>query len=689
MLRRAALRVLCVLGAVGPTGAVFGACVPGTGPALLPDEAGAGSLGLDDDAGRVRLDASAGDPFAIEGLLPSHGPFTGGTRARIDGRGFSSRLEVFVGGRAVDPASLLASDPTRAAIVVPPGAPGFADVRIRDRETAAERTLVNGWFYDAIVVAPDSGATTGGTRIAVTGSGTAWTAGTSVTVGGAACTDVVVSSPTRVDCLTPVGTPGSKDVVVSPSAGDAVQARDAFTYSDSEDGYRGGLSGGAFAGRMKVLAFDGALGKPLEGAYAIAGTKVARTGASGVVELAELPGEKATVTVAARCFSPITFADVPVDTVTVYLQPVLDPTCLEGDPPPTIPGGGGGRYGGIVSGEIVFPTVREFERAVFTSVPAPNRPTERRAAYVFEAARSPSGAFELPPPSSAITPDTPGTTGFDYALVVYPGNVTLYVVAGLEDRSVEPPSFVPYSMGVARGISVPSQGRASGVDIKLDVLFDHRVTLAAVPPLPGAAGPDRFSASIAVTLGASAYAILPRGSRVVPLPAPDEIPFIGVPALDRALSGEQYVLGGTAATGPNLTLPASVVARVRTANANTPVALGGFLGVPRPVEPGASVWSGTHVEIADAIGPVDMSLTSVVSGPVTWTIVAPGGTTSFDLPDLAALPGAELVSLRRGPIKTTVYTARIDDFSYARFRYGYLSAGAWSAYAANAAVGVY
>ena len=188
---------------------VTAACFSGTGPALLPEgDAGGGSIDLSGDAGFVRSDADIGDPFAIDGLTPSHGPFSGGTRTRIDGRGFSSKLRVFIGGVEVEAGSLLASDPTRAAIVTPPGPPGFVDVTIRDEATAKERVLKNGFYYDAFVVVPDSGATSGGTRIAITGSGTNWGAGTTVSIDGVACKEVVVESPTKLECVSPTGTPG-------------------------------------------------------------------------------------------------------------------------------------------------------------------------------------------------------------------------------------------------------------------------------------------------------------------------------------------------------------------------------------------------------------------------------------------------------------------------------------------------
>ena len=673
---------------------VMAACFSGTGPALLPEgDAGGGSIDLSGDAGFVRSDADIGDPFAIDGLTPSHGPFSGGTRARIDGRGFSSKLRVFIGAGVLLGGAPPAPPPTRAAIVTPPGPPGFVDVTIRDEATAKERVLKNGFYYDAFVVVPDSGATSGGTRIAITGSGTSWGAGTTVSIGGVACEEVVVESPTKLECVTPTGTPGSKDVVVTPQGGVPIQARDAFTYSDSVDGYRGGLSGGAIDGRIKVLAYDQLVGTPLPGAFAIAGgdlatAKVAKTTANGVVEIDGITGDKVTITVAAKCHQPVTFVDVPVDTVTAYLAPVMDPSCADGDPPSIPPRQ---RYGGFIEGQLVFPGAGEFERAGWTTVPAPTKPTERRAAYVFEAATSPNQRFTLPPASAAITPEANGTTGYEYSLLVFPGNSTIYIVAGIEDRSETPPKFVPYSMGVARGVAVPAQTRVQGVDVKMDILFDHQVTVSAAPPAPGPRGPDRFTASLSTTLGATGYAILPRGTRSATLPAPEALPFIGVPSLDKAMAGEQYVIGGVAATGPDQQLPASVVARVRTTNANTPVSLGGFLGVPVLGQPGSGVWSGKRVEFSGATGPADLSVTQVSSGGglVVWTIVAPGGTTSFDVPDLAALPGPDPVGLMRGAVSTTVYVARIEQFQYGRLRWGQLSTGAWSAYAVDSLDGVY
>jgi hypothetical protein len=676
---------------------VAGACLPGSGPALIDgDDAGTGTgTDLAGDSGFQRTDVDLGDPFALYGLDPSHGPYTGGTSARLAGRGFTPKLRVFLGDQEV---TTVAGDPTRAIDQTTPGKPGWVDVKIRDDATAQERVLAKGYFYDSFVVDPSSGATSGGTRIKLINGGTPWTTPVKVAIGGADCTDVAADASNIVSCTTPPGAPGSKDVTVLEPNGTKTQARDAFAYSDSTDGYRGGLSGGAFSGRMRVLAFDGSTGMPIPGAYVVAGGSLAngvvqQTSASGVTEFNGLLGSKATITVTAKCHQPITYVDVPVDTVTAYLPAVFDTACLPPslpDPPST--GGNGGKYGGVIEGELVFPGGSEFARTGWTTVPSPQKPTERRAAYVFEASDFSNQAFQLPAASEAITPDSEGTTGYKFSLVVYPGNVTFYIVAGLEDRSESPPRFLPYAMGVARGVSVPAQTRVTGVDVHMDVLFDHTVTVAPQlqTVIPGPRGPDRIATTFALTLGTSRFAVLPRNINIAPLPAPATMPFAGVPSLDHAIAGEQYVLGGVAASGSDLQQPASVVSKIRTTNANAPVSLGGFLAVPILGQPANGTWPGTHVAYSGPTG-FDLQVIQIASGngSVTWTIAGPGGMTAFDVPDLSALPGTERLGLIHGPIQTSVHVGRIEAFSYGRIRQGQLAAGSWNAHAFDSLSGVY
>jgi hypothetical protein len=672
--------------------AVLPECIPGSGPPLdiVVDDAGpAPGLNLNADGG-ITADVNLGDPFAVTGLQPSHGPWTGGTRTTIAGRGFSSAIQVWIGGTALPPSDVFASSPTRIAVVTPSGAPGPADVRVHDPATAQDRTLAAGFFFDSFVVSPSGGATSGGTLVTFSGSGTSWTAASTVAIGGQPCTSVEVADATHLACLTPPGGVGAQDVTVANADGSLDQARDAFTYSDSPDGYRGGLFGGALSGHLNVLVFDGFTGGAVPGAQAIAGSNLATavvgtTNASGTALLTSpaLTG-KSTVTVAAKCHQPVTFVDVPVDTVTAYLNPVLDPSCA-GDPPSS--GNGTVAQEGQITGELVWEDGIEFNRGGWGNVPVPVG-AERQAAYTWIAAGSPMNGFALPPAANATTPTSAGQLGYAYSLDSLGGNQTVYALAGIENRAVSPPTFVPYAMGLARGVFVTPGQQTTGVDIPMTTVFDHALSVTMAPPPSTPRGPDRLLSILAVDLGTSLFAILPQGTAQTLLPVAAPIPFSGIPGLDGTLAGGAYNLTGIAVTGPNLGVPFSVVDGIETTDGNDPISVGGFLPIPTLSQPSSGTWTGTHVTLTSG-APVDLAVLSVISGGglVAWTIVAPGSDLSFDLPDLSMVPGVGV--LERGAIQTVFSVARIDSFDYGQLRYGQLSDGAWSAYAEDVLSGSY
>lgn len=671
--------------------AAFG-CLPGVGPPIKVHEDDAGlpsSISLSGDGGSL-ADIDLGNPFAVTGLNPSHGPWTGGTHTTVAGRGFSSAIQVWLGSTQLDASSVFANDPTRVAVITPGGAAGPADVRIRNVSTGQERTLVAGFFYDSFVVSPDAGAKTGGTRITLHGSGTNWTSASGVAVGGQPCTAVAVTDATHLACTTPPGTAGSKDVAVTNADATGDQARDAFTYSDSADGYRGGLYGGALSGTLRVLAFDSLTGIPLTGGKAIAGSSIATAvigtlDSSGVTQLRgpSLTG-KITVTVAAKCHQPITFVDVPVDSVTAYLAPELDASC-QGDPPST-----GNWYPtrlGEVDGELVWTGGIEFQRAPWKNVPLPAG-NEQRVAYVWAATGNPHDAFQLPPAGSATTPASDGVRGYAYATMTLPGNQTVYALAGLEDRSVNPPRFEPYVMGIVRGVLVQPAGKTTSVDIPMTTLLDHALSVRLQPPTATPRGPDRLQTTLAINVATDQFAVLPQGTATTLMPVSGNVSFVGVPSLDGTLSGAAYDLTAAAVSGANGAPPISVIKRIETTNANDLVTVTGFPAIPALTEPSSGVWNGTHVTL-QASGAFDLVVVNVTSGNglLTWQVVASGSSLSFDLPDLSQVPGVGILS--RGPITTTFSIARLVGFNYAQLRYGQLKTSAWSAYAMDVAQGSY
>ena len=685
---RRALGVSALVGVVAAA-----ACIPGRGPALDPvvDDAGTPPpTSLANDSGMLD-ELNLGPPFAVSGLQPSHGPWTGGTRTAIAGRGFSSNIAVWIGSTQLAASNVFASDPTNVTVLTPPGTPGPVDVRVENLDTAAQATLPAGFIYDAFAVTPGTGSTTGGTRIALQGSGTQWTAASTITIGGNPCTAVTFTDATDLACTTPANGPGSQSVMVTNADGSTEEADDAFIYSDSPDGYRGGLYGGALSGTLTVLGFDAWTGVPLQGGQVIAGSDLATAvvgtlGVSGAVQLTgpSLNGT-VTVTVAAKCHQPMTYVDVPVDTVTVYLTPTLDPSCA-GDP------GSTGNYipqdVGTIDGQLVWSGGIEFQRAPWANVPLPAA-NERQVAYVFTAAGSPLGAFYLPDPSSGTTPTSSGDVGYGYTLVAVPGNTTLYALAGLEEDTDagQAVRFEPFAMGIVRGVPVEPNVTTVGVDIPMTTLLDRALTTLPQPPPSTPRGPSLLSTTIAIDLGSGSYAPLPQGTSDTFLPVTGNISFVGIPALDGALVGASYDVSATALSNGN-NEPVSAVTGVETTDANDPLTIGGFFDIPVLLQPAGATWSGTHVQI-QASGPIDLAVLNVSSGNglVQWQIVAPGTDLSFDLPDLTQVPGVD--HLVHGALVTSFAIARINGFQYGMVRSGQLASPAWNAYAADVAPGSY
>jgi hypothetical protein len=382
----------------------------------------------------------------------------------------------------------------------------------------------------------------------------------------------------------------------------------------------------------------------------------------------------------------MTFVDVPVDTVTFYLQPTLSTACV-GDP------GSTGNYTpqdfGQVTGQLIWPSSNEGQRGAWNNVPAPG-PGERQAAYVLDASGAQYALFSLPSPSTATTPASSGAQGYAYSLTLVPGNQTLYALAGLEQDTDggQAIRFEPFVMGVVRGVSVQPNVTLAGVDIGMATLLDRALTIVPQPPQTTPAGPDRLVSTLSVDLGAGAFALLPQGSTTQLLPVSGGVSFVGIPALDGALAGARYDLAVAAFTGASNSTPLSIVSGVETTDANDRLTIGGFVGVPALLQPSATVWSGTHVQV-QATGAIDLAVVSVSSGDalIVWQIVAPGTDLSFDLPDLSQLKGVD--TLVHGVLSTSFSVARMNGFDYGTLRFGQLGPSAWNAYASNVALGSY
>jgi hypothetical protein len=549
--------------------------------------------------------------------------------------------------------------------------------------------LPGGYAYDALYAQPSSGPVSGGTVIEIIGQGTSWSAATVALIGGKPCTTLSIESPTELRCTVPQGTPGSKPVTVDAGDGsDTIAVLDAYTYEDSTNGFKGGLSGDPIAGKLKVLVYDNFTGDPIVGAHVIVGSNIAQAlvkqaDASGVTYFDDptLDGAR-TITIAGKCHSPITFVDVPVDTVTAYLDPILSPICVgDGDPPPV---GGKPSQGGGIQGELVWGKVNEFDKAPWINVPAPG-PGERQAAYVFLTTGDPTANFQLPPPSAAITPEAPGELGYGFYLGSSVGNRAAYALAGIEDQSVSPHKFTAYAMGKVQGVSVQPGVVTDQVYIMMDRTLDQALTMTVEPPAPGPKGPDRVRATVAVMLGNDGYAILPAGQKSPLLPLAGPVSFVGLPALDGSLLGSSYLSTARAVTGPSGSAPMSVVGRLLTTSTAQGVNVDGFVGVPTLSTPApGAAWDGRHLATSFGAGgsAIDLSVYDITSGNglVSWTVVVPKGAHAIEIPDLSAFPFPD-GALPEGPISIGVYGARVEKFDYQKLRYRDIRPSGMAAYA--------
>lgn len=647
------------------------------------------------DGGGISFDAkppdnpppdASSDPHAVIGAEPSHGPFLGGQRVLIHGAGFSSKARVWFGDVEVDPATSIAIDPGRVQVAAPPAKAGLVDITVQNGDDAStKRTLPSAYTYDALYAVPNEGPVPGGTVIEIVGEGTAWDATTVARIDNKPCTTLTVDSATQLTCTVPSGTPGSKTISVTTGS-ESILVLDAYTYADSNNGFKGGLSGLPLAGHLKVLVYDNFTGDAIADAVVIVGSDVSTaliahadlTGVA-VIDDPSLTGPR-TVTVAGKCHSPISFVAEPVDTVTAYLDPTLTPACAGmGDPPPV---GGKPASQGTVQGELVWPQTEEFKKGDWNNIPAPIGPSERRAAYVFVAAGDPTYTFQLPPSSSAVLESTPGERGYEFTTSVLPGNRSIYAIAGIEDIAASPPKFTAYAMGAINGIPVLPNVVTGNVFIDMTKTLDLALSMDLHPPTPGPKGPDRLKASVAIRLGPDGYAILPGAQKSPFLPVQGMLNFVGLPVLDGSLAGSVYVSSARAVTGSTGGAPLSVIGRMLSTTTSQPLAVTGFVNVAQLTTPAANAqWDGKSLSVAFPPGGelVDITVFDVSAGNglVHWLVASPGGSQSVTLPDLSGFPDA---ALPPGPLNIAVFGGKVESFDYAKLRYRDMRPQGWVAY---------
>jgi len=154
--------------------------------------------------------------ISVTTIDPNFGPEAGGTDVTITGTCFTGATGVDFGG--VAGTNFTVVDDSTITVTTPPGT-GLVDVTVHSSVACGgDATLADAFQYiqpDAPIITgitPDSGPTTGGTSVTITGS--AFTGATSATFDGVAGSSFVVVDDTTITVVTPPHAVGAVDVVV-------------------------------------------------------------------------------------------------------------------------------------------------------------------------------------------------------------------------------------------------------------------------------------------------------------------------------------------------------------------------------------------------------------------------------------------------------------------------------------------
>ncbi|PKL70014.1 MAG: hypothetical protein CVV30_01175 [Methanomicrobiales archaeon HGW-Methanomicrobiales-1] len=292
-------------------------------------------------------------------ITPNSGLPAGGTAVTIVGTNFVSggSFGVTIGGIAAT--SVVRVNSTHITAVTPasspPGSTGARNVVItnNDGQTA---TGTNAYTYVTLpptftTITPTSGPTTGGTSVTIIGGNFVSGGSFGVTIGGAAATSVVRVSSTQITAVTPAGTAGAKNVVITNNDGQTATGTNAYTYIavptfTSITPALGPIAGGT-AVTITGTGFTGATAVTFGGTAAttftvVSGTSITATTPAHAVGTYNVvittPGGTATGTGAYHYYVIMSFTSstswaVPANVNTVEYLVVAG-------------GGGGGRYGG-------------------------------------------------------------------------------------------------------------------------------------------------------------------------------------------------------------------------------------------------------------------------------------------------------------------------------------------------------
>lgn len=183
--------------------------------------------------GTLKVNAVQNPAPTVSSIIPTSGPIGGGTVVTISGTGFLTNPTVKFGATVATNVSATATSITATA---PAHAAGKVDVVVTNSD-GQSATLAQAFTYNLPAptisgVSPNSGPTTGGTAVTITG--TNFQSGAAVTFGALPATNVVVVSSTSITASTPLGPATQQlavDVSVTNPDSTKATATGGFTYT--------------------------------------------------------------------------------------------------------------------------------------------------------------------------------------------------------------------------------------------------------------------------------------------------------------------------------------------------------------------------------------------------------------------------------------------------------------------------
>lgn len=165
----------------------------------------------------------------VTSVSPNSGTSAGGTSVTITGTNFAVGATVTFGPSAATNVAVVSS--TSITATTPAGSAGVVTVTVTVNGQSG--SLVNGFTYIAsptvIAVNPNTGSTSGGTSVTITG--TNFASGATVAFGANAATNVIVVNSTSITAITPAGGAGPVTVTVTNPGSLSGSLTNGFTYA--------------------------------------------------------------------------------------------------------------------------------------------------------------------------------------------------------------------------------------------------------------------------------------------------------------------------------------------------------------------------------------------------------------------------------------------------------------------------